>query len=77
MTFTATEGQLPNYAAITLTVECTITSFTRPADPTAGLAYTLFDPTLDIDLRTSVEQAYVQTPACGYDYSATPTWTGT
>ena len=77
VTFTAASGQTPNYAAITLTVDCTVTGFTRPADPTAGLAYTLFAKTLEIDLVAAVEQAYVQTPACNYPYTAAPSWTGT
>lgn len=76
VTYSATEGQTPQYEAITLTVECTVTSFTRPANPTTDLAYTLFAATHEIDLTSSVGEAYVQDPACNYPYSSVVEWTG-
>ena len=43
-----------------------------PSNPSA-VAYTLFTSSLEVDLTSLV---YVQTPACGYAYTSSLTWTG-
>lgn len=49
-----------------------MTSFALPSNP-ANVSYTLFTTSEEIDLTSLV---YVQTPACGYAYTSSLTWTG-
>ena len=51
---------------------CQVTSFTNPSNP-SNVAYTLFTQSVEIDLTSLV---YVQSPACGYAYTSSLTWTG-
>ena len=54
------------------TVTCEVTSFALPSTP-SDVSYTLFTSSLEVDLTSLV---YVQTPACGYAYTSSLTWTG-
>lgn len=71
-TFTSTHGPDPTYTAFVFTVTCEVTSFALPSNP-SDESYTLFTAASRIDLSNLV---YVQTPACGYAYTSTLTWTG-
>lgn len=51
---------------------CEVTSFAVPSNP-SNVAYNLFDASTEIDLTSLV---YTQTPACGYTYTNSLTWTG-
>ena len=51
---------------------CQVTSFALPSNP-ADVSYTLFEKSLEVDLTSLV---YVQSPACGYAYTSSLTWTG-
>ena len=70
--FTSTYGDDPFYTAFVFTVTCEVTSFALPSDP-SNVSYTLFTASNEVDLTSLV---YVQTPACGYAYTSTLTWTG-
>ena len=41
-TYTTTYGDDPTYEAMIITVECTVTGFTKPANP-ADVTYTVWD----------------------------------
>ena len=71
-TFTSTHGSDPTYTAFVITVTCQVTSFSLPSNP-ADVTYTLFTKSLAVDLTSLV---YTQSPACGYTYTSTLTWTG-
>ena len=71
-TFSSTHGADPFYTAFIFTVTCEVTSFTNPSDP-SNVSYTLFTSSLEVDLTSLV---YVQSPACGYAYTSSLTWTG-
>ena len=71
-TFTSTHGADPFYTAFTFTVTCQVTSFALPSNP-SDVTYTLFTSSLEVDLTGLV---YVQSPACGYAYTSSLTWTG-
>lgn len=71
-TFISTYGADPTYTAFVFTVTCQVTSFAVPSDP-SNVSYTLFTASHEIDLTSLV---YVQTPACGYAYTSSLTWTG-
>ena len=69
VTWTPTWGAASTYSAITLTIECEITSFTAPSQ--ADITYTIYEPQVSADISAL---AYVQTPACGYAYTRDYTW---
>ena len=57
---------------MTITVGCTITGVSNPSPPTTGLTYTLYEPTLAIDLNSI---PFTQTPPCDYPATDTIVWT--
>ena len=71
-TYTPTNGSAAQFSVLTITVRCVVTSFTRPANPTTGLSYNLWDAANSFDFT----QTWVQTPACGNAYTDSFTWTG-
>ena len=71
-TFQPTHGSAITYAALVLTVTCTVTSFTRPAHP-ADLYYNVYAPTASVNVGALT---YTMTPPCGYAFDSTFTWTG-
>ena len=73
VTYTTTHGADHIYTAMNLVIQCAVTGFSSPADPTA-LAYNVFDPADFVDVAALT---YVQTPACGYAFTSVFTWTGT
>ena len=70
--FTSTHGADPQYTAFVVTVTCEVASFSLPSNP-ADVSYELFTKSAGVDLRSLV---YTQSPACGYTYTSTLTWTG-
>ena len=63
VTFTPDNGvNNPTYVALTLTVDCQITSFTISGVPT-GTTYEILSTSQTLDLRPIT---YTQVPACGY-----------
>ena len=48
-TFTPTYGTAAQFTVVTFTVECEVTSFTKPANPTTGLTYNLWATALSFD----------------------------
>ena len=71
-TFTPTYGTATIFPVVTIVVDCAVTAFTRPANPSSGLSYNLFDAPLYFDFS----QDWVQTPACGLTFTDSFTWTG-
>ena len=71
VTWTPTHGAASQYTALTLTIECEITSWAAPT--LADIAYIVYDAQVSADVSAL---SYVQTPACGYDYTRAYTWTG-
>ena len=71
-TYTPTNGSAAQFTVATLTIECVVTSFTRPSNPSSGLTYNLWDTPLSFDFS----QDWVQDPACGAAFTDTFTWTG-
>ena len=71
-TYTPTNGSAAEFSVLTITVQCVVTSMTRPANPTTGLTYNVWDKPLSFDFS----KTWVQTPACGYVYTDSFTWTG-
>lgn len=63
----------PTYLALTVTVTCTIASFTRPTPSSSPIAITLYEKTLNYDFS---QYSYVQVPACEYAYTSTYVFTG-
>jgi hypothetical protein len=72
-TYTPTHGTAAEYQVVTLTVSCEVTSMTVPANPTTGLTHYIKGSPLVFDYST----AWVQSPACGYTFTSSFTWTGT
>ena len=60
------------FDAVTITVGCTITNVPNPSPPTTGLTYSLYEPTLVIDL-TSIP--FTQSPPCAYPATNSIVWT--
>ena len=73
VTYTTTFGEDPTYTALVITVECTVTGFTKPADP-SDLAYTVWNTQESFSIA---DQIYTQSPECGYTYTGVYTYTGT
>ena len=73
-TYTPTNGSASQFTVVTLTVDCVVTSFTRPANPTTGLTYNLWDATA---LSFDFTQTWVQVPACGHAFTDSFEWSGT
>ena len=48
-TYTPTNGSASIFTVMTITVECVVTSFTRPSNPSSGLTYNLWDSALSFD----------------------------
>lgn len=48
-TYTPTNGSASQFTVVTLTVNCVVTSVTRPTNPSTGLDYNLWDSTLSFD----------------------------
>lgn len=73
VTFTPTEGSTnPTYTAVTITVTCEVTGFTVGNAGTTSIAYNVFEPLKIIDASVLT---YTQTPACGYTYTSSYTYT--
>ena len=72
-TFTPTHGTATQFTVATITVNCVVTSVTRPSNPNSGLTYTLWGTALNFDYS----QDWTQTPACGHAMTDSFTWTGT
>lgn len=72
-TFTPDNGSAITYTAISITVTCTVTSFTIGAGP-SNLNYDVFGTSAFVDVSTV---SLTQVPDCGYAYTTTYTWTGT
>jgi hypothetical protein len=60
------------FTGVEITVGCTITSVPNPSPPTTGLSYTLYDPTLTIDVSGI---PWTQSPPCDYTATEVITWT--
>lgn len=71
VTWTPLNGAATVYTALTLTIECEITSWAAPT--LADIAYIVYDAQVSADVSAL---SYVQTPACAYDYARAYTWTG-
>ena len=71
VTWTPTHGTASVYTALTLTIECEITTWAAPT--LADIAYIVYDAQVSADVSAL---SYVQTPACGYDYTRAYSWTG-
>lgn len=66
-------GTAAEHQILTITVNCEVTSMTKPSAPTgADLIHDIKGSPLTFDFTTS----WVQVPACGYTYSSAFTWTG-
>ena len=52
-TFTSDWGPDPSYTAISFSVTCAVTSFTKPSDP-SDVTYTLFTKSEPVDLTSLV-----------------------
>jgi len=48
-TYTPTYGTATIYDVAVLTIECVVTSFTKPANPSSGLTYNMWDTPLSFD----------------------------
>lgn len=57
---------------MTITVDCVVTSMTKPANPTSNLTYQLWNAPTYFDFS----QDWVQDPACGYAVTDSFVWTG-
>lgn len=68
-------GPNPNYLALTITVDCTITAVADPTAPSVAggdtLTYQIFYTALEIDLSSIT---YPQTPLCGYTVTEVFNW---
>ena len=60
------------FDGVTITVGCTITGVPNPSPPTTGLTFTLYEPTLAIDLNSI---PFTQSPPCDYVATNTYVWT--
>ena len=60
------------FDGIQIVVGCTITDVPNPSAPTTGLTYTLYDPSLAIDLVTI---PFTQSPPCEYVATESVVWT--
>ena len=72
--FNPTNGNDYTFTALTFTVTCEVTSWTKPsapASPAYDLSYAVFETPLQIDVAPLT---YVQSPACGYAYTSTYSW---
>ena len=49
MTYTTTFGSDVTYQAFSITVQCVVTSFAAPSDP-SDIAYTIFDNMVTLDM---------------------------
>ena len=70
--FTPDNGSAYTYNYV-VTVQCTVTSITQPAAPTSGLEHIVYGTSISFDFTN---EAYTQTPDCGYAYTNSFTWTG-
>ena len=48
-TYTPTYGTAAQFTVMTLTINCVVTSVTRPSNPASGLTYILWDSPLSFD----------------------------
>ena len=73
-TYTSTSGTPTEFQVVALKIDCVVTGFTKPANPTGAnnLTYKLFYSPLIFDFA----QDWVQTPACGHKFTDSFTWTG-
>ena len=71
-TYTPTNGSAAQFDVAVITIACVVTSFTKPSNPSSGLAYDLWNDALAFDFS----QTWVQDPACGAAFTDTFTWTG-
>ena len=60
------------FDGVTITVGCTITGVPNPSPPTTGLTFTLYEPTLAIDLNSI---PFTQSPPCDYPATNSYVWT--
>lgn len=74
-TYTSTSGTPTEFQIVELKVDCVVTGFTRPADPTGSgnLTYKLFYSPLVFDFNLD----WVQAPACAHAFTDTFVLTGT
>ena len=61
-----------SFTVLEITVKCVVTSFTRPSNPSSGTTQYVKGSAIEFDFNND----YVQSPACGYAYSNSFTWTG-
>jgi hypothetical protein len=73
-TYTSTSGTPTEFQVVALKIDCVVTGFTKPANPTGAnnLTYKLYYPALIFDFS----QDWVQAPACGHAFTDSFTWTG-
>ena len=71
-TYTPTYGTATSFTVATITVNCVVTSFTRPSNPTSGLTQYIKGSAIEFDFNDK----YTQDPACGHPYTSVFTWTG-
>ena len=72
-TYTPDSGTATQFTVLTITVDCVVTSVTRPSNPTTGLTYELWYSPNIFDFT----DGWTQTPNCGTAYSSSFVWTGT
>ena len=71
-TYSPTYGTSAQFTVATLTIECIVSSFTRPSNPSTGLTYNLWSDSISFDFT----QDWVQSPACGHTFTDSFTWSG-
>ena len=71
-TYSPATGSASAFSVVTITVQCVVTSMTRPSNPTSNLAYNVWDASIAHDFS----QTWVQSPACGHTMTDSFTWTG-
>ena len=61
---------LASFVVLTLTVECQVTGFTNPSNP-SDIQYTIYDKEKEFDMNSL---SFTQDPACGYPYTVEFLW---
>ena len=69
-------GADQTFDALDLTIHCVLASVTAPTAPLlADRTYTIYSPTLTIDMSSAAYATHTQSPDCGYTLTPTYSWT--
>jgi hypothetical protein len=69
-------GPDQTFDALDLTIHCVLASVTAPTAPAlADRTYTIYSPTLTIDMSSAAYATHTQSPDCGYTLTPTYSWT--